>query len=140
MQTCETCHMQVSTPGECQFCHAPGALPHWERMGVPSDDLETCNTCHLPGSLERPDDEPFMTHPTFDGSDPESCTDCHSTDWCAACHQLDHPNGWMFEHGPIVYDDGAGECVTCHSPSGCSFCHGEGAGFKAPLPADDLSG
>ena len=138
METCAECHTEVTTPGECQLCHAPGTLSHFERLGVGSNDFENCGACHLPGSLERTDNQSLPSHPTFNGVDSDVCLACHATDWCARCHEDEHPDDWVGTHGQSVLDTG-GNCFDCHTGALCGPCH-EGAATKLPLPIGDSDG
>ena len=131
-ETCATCHAEVDSPDDCQMCHAPGTLAHYEMMGVPRDGFVDCATCHLPGSFSSSGDGHLTSHGAFNGTNPNDCMSCHTPDWCSRCHGSAHSSDWMDIHGQSVAYEGQSQCIACHSSTSCAACHSREP--KKPLP------
>ena len=59
--------------------------------------------------------------------DPDSCTDCHETDYCETCHFREtypHPDDWIAQHGAVQEERGIEACEGCHPVTFCAGCHG----------------
>lgn len=134
MQTCAECHSEVETPGECEMCHGPGSLDHYERLGVPADSHRDCTACHVAALGGDHDRDPLIAHPTFDGSDAQLCTSCHVDAFCAMCHDDKHEPGWLSTHGAWSMSQGMATCFDCHSGTTCGPCHENSP--PLPLPTD----
>lgn len=172
--TCQDCHsapgepwmsVRRATPQVCLACHAPPGTQH-----LAADTL--CQTCHIPltraASLRPADVAAFPApdshrQPDFvsreghgrlarTGSDSvaQSCTVCHSRDFCVTCHvdapeqapiqalaadtrglaivvrlqrPASHTQGdFLSRHGSLVRAD-AKQCATCHTRESCLVCH-----------------
>lgn len=133
-KTCATCHAEVDSPSECQLCHVPGTLAHYEQMGMPRDGFVDCATCHLPGRFSTSTSGHLAEHGSFDGTSPDECSSCHTTEWCGRCHGSQHGEDWLGVHGQSVSYEGQSQCIRCHSSVSCAACHsGES---KKPLPIE----
>jgi hypothetical protein len=114
---CETCHQQIADseghrtlPGGCLECH--GDVAHPETTGREDPP--------------HPQDY-FRTHGRDAVRQWASCTECHQTTFCRACHAgaaFPHPATWISEHGAIAVESNAAACSTCHPTSYCAGCHG----------------
>ena len=119
----------------CTSCH-----PALSKAAHP-DPAADCTTCH--GDPAHPSSPasgpaPFLVdgkHP--DGfiqvhgepaiSQPQTCSRCHESKFCEACHlkqTFPHPDGWISKHGTVQQTRGSSWCATCHGPSFCAGCHG----------------
>ncbi len=143
--TCAGCHTQVArTSGsdDCWFCHKPGSLNHYEKLGVPARGVVNCNACHL-HDLFNDDRAPLTSIPRFDGNDAETCANCHYPSTCDSCHDAGHPDEWISLHGEEVTDSAgaSASCTRCHTTRWCSdSCHRSqtlGGGEPIPLPTGE---
>jgi hypothetical protein len=56
----------------------------------------------------------------------ESCSPCHTGDFCVQCHKspLPHPPNWQADHGSVARRVGRADCDVCHADrSACQSCH-----------------
>ncbi|MDF1595326.1 MAG: hypothetical protein P1T08_04390 [Acidimicrobiia bacterium] len=140
-RVCAECHTQVASESQCQYCHVPGSLPHYYDFAIPRGGYVDCGTCHLPDSFHPGQDHSLILPGSFDGTDRDSCTACHSASTCANCHDINHPDGWNATHGADVDEGGANNCGTCHTATYCSdACHAGVRPRSRPLPIGGTSG
>ena len=62
------------------------------------------------------------THGKDATADPANCEACHDKAYCAQCHQVNHPIGWIQVHGGIAAK-GQNACLVCHPQGMCEACH-----------------
>ena len=79
------------------------------------------NSQHTPDWIER--------HKQVAGTDSEFCSNCHTEDYCTACHdgrvkpRSIHPNDYISMH-PIEARMATQRCTSCHNEqSFCLSCH-----------------
>lgn len=128
-RSCKACHDNIATTPELAAAHATGA---------------TCASCHgdvshppfrLAGFERSVEQAEGAVHPRLyvqtHGDDvvanPDSCTECHETKFCEACHFREtypHPEGWINMHGPTQEQIGISTCESCHPQTFCAGCHG----------------
>jgi hypothetical protein len=135
---CEACHDDLrSTPAlaaahsnssACSTCHGEVAHPHDPLIHGPA-----------PTPSGAPHPEGFVqTHGEPATAAPASCTQCHRTQFCQACHfksTFPHPADWITKHGPAQERRGPQACTLCHPTTFCAGCHGT----DIPHDADWLS-
>jgi hypothetical protein len=133
----------VLDPRACVSCHEDlSATPDLAAAHQGGDDCASCHgdVAHPPlrlAGFDRPVDELaegqvhprlyVQTHGSDVALDPESCTECHETDFCETCHLREtfpHPNDWIETHGPTQIELGPETCQGCHAPTFCEGCHG----------------
>ncbi len=133
--TCAQCHKQVNEIGECQFCHAPGSVPHFYLLGYPRDQAVDCSTCHPKNEFTQTQPTPKITTPVMTGTDRSVCLECHTEANCSQCHATNggspHPPNWIDTHWQAALNDNS-TCMTCHTTAWCAeTCH---AGTPKPAP------
>ena len=133
----------VLDPRACVSCHEDlSATPDLAAAHQGDADCASCHgdVAHPPlrlAGFDRPVDELaegqvhprlyVQTHGSDVALDPESCTECHETDFCETCHLREtfpHPNDWIEKHGPTQIELGPETCQGCHAPTFCEGCHG----------------
>lgn len=121
----------VLQPKDCESCHAAVADSdgHQGLGGL-------CLDCHgevvHPGIGDQPqvgshEEGYYLTHGRDVVSKGDSCSDCHATDFCGACHvqaSFPHPDAWISQHGSLSMEQGSVSCDSCHPTSFCGGCHG----------------
>ena len=126
---CETCHVrgQGGEAGRMKTMFASGVLmpPRWLH-----------NAAHTPDFIER--------HKFVAGNDSQFCANCHSENYCTACHdgrvrpRSIHPNDYLSMH-PIEARQASQKCTSCHrEQSFCLGCHQRaGVSMTGPTGAKD---
>jgi hypothetical protein len=124
----------------CEHCHDD--LTSTQAGAAAHSGSAACSSCH--GDVAHPDDtlvrrtEPVSSetpHPTgfvqTHGEEataaPASCTQCHESRFCQACHYkstFPHPNDWISKHGAVQQERGPQACTLCHPTTFCAGCHG----------------
>ncbi|MGE5461131.1 MAG: NapC/NirT family cytochrome c [Solirubrobacterales bacterium] len=128
-RSCESCHDNIATTpalaeahttgAACSTCHGDAAHPPFRLVGF-----------QQPAQSAEGDVHPRLyvqTHGEDAVSQPDSCTECHDTRFCEACHFREtypHPDDWINKHGPTQEDLGIQACNGCHPPTFCAGCHG----------------
>ena len=140
MVTCLMCHSEQGTaPSDCSFCHpappkskhAPDFMTEHGRQALA--DPQQCQRCHhnekqfCDACHSYPPPSHFSgtwryTHGDAAKADPAVCRACHDKSFCAQCHQVDHPAGWIRTHAAVAAK-GTGACLVCHPHSMCDACH-----------------
>jgi hypothetical protein len=139
MLTCAMCHNQQGAPNGCEFCHtvAPrsGHAPdfmkqHGQKALLNEEDClrchhdkeAFCDTCHgYPPTSHY--SGTWRYHHSADAEDnPTNCEACHDDAYCAQCHSVNHPSGWLDSHGGIAAK-GVSACLVCHPRGMCDECH-----------------
>ena len=115
---CQTCHETVAESeghrnlgAECLACHADAAHP------TPGED----------DGIEPHPLQYTLAHGRDAASQAATCTECHQTEFCGACHvraPYPHPDTWTSVHGTTVTESGTTSCESCHPTSFCAGCHG----------------
>jgi hypothetical protein len=133
------------TAVECSECHKELTVDSpLLAEGHPGPEAD-CSTCH--GDVAHPGDSTALTGPVGPhpaqyvflhgreaAPDAATCTECHQTEFCGACHlgnNFPHPEDWIGLHGDEWAASDGQTCALCHSPDYCSSCHG------APIPHPD---
>jgi nitrate/TMAO reductase-like tetraheme cytochrome c subunit len=139
MIKCAMCHNEQGAPAACDFCHpAPPASEHapdfmTEHGSEALVDEEACLRCHHDREAfcdechAYPPPSHFSgrwryTHGEDAATDPANCEACHDEAYCAQCHKVDHPSGWVQVHGNIAVR-GESACLVCHPQGMCQECH-----------------
>jgi predicted CXXCH cytochrome family protein len=126
---CGSCHDDIaSTPelaaahregAKCLSCHGDVAHPPYRLAGF-----------ERPVEVDDGDVHPRLyvqTHGDDVVGDPESCVECHETNFCETCHLREtfpHPDGWIQTHGSTQEELGIDTCEGCHPQTFCIGCHG----------------
>ncbi len=116
LQGCHTCHNNPKAPlpgpGDCGMCHNKGMDPIKPRN----------HTVSWP-----------RIHGAFAVQDSQKCNICHSSNFCADCHQQRdtirqtmHPRNFRMVHS-IEARANPARCDTCHIVNFCTNCHTERA-------------
>lgn len=134
--SCETCHTQeFKLPYSCNACHAENL-----NKIKPRDHFE-------PNFDKRP-------HARMARAGLNYCLQCHTAEYCQACHTKNrisfnlpektkifyHPPASHFEkdfmpsgHSNTALEKGKDYCYQCHKPAFCNNCH---RGLEMPHPED----
>jgi nitrate/TMAO reductase-like tetraheme cytochrome c subunit len=141
MLTCVMCHNEQGEPNDCGFCHvtppASGHAPDYmedhgqearlneaECLRCHHDKKAFCDECHGFPPASHFSGRWRYTHGADAEKDPESCEACHDEAYCAQCHSVTHPEGWLQVHGGIAVR-GPSACLVCHPQGMCDACHEE---------------
>lgn len=178
-RTCETCHRDLedaTTLPASHLAHEGDWLREHATRAASSGELcqschrdRFCAECHARNSVIAPATAAFADpdkvtihragfqarHALEARAAPGSCTTCHATSRCAACHAAagiggaladhrasPHPAGWV---GPIAAENAHGRearrdpaaCASCHDGAGqalCVTCHQVGGVGGSPHP------
>jgi nitrate/TMAO reductase-like tetraheme cytochrome c subunit len=139
MIKCAMCHNEQGAPAACDFCHpAPPASEHapdfmTEHGSEALVDEEACLRCHHDREAFCDECHAYPPPSHFSGrwrythgedavTDPANCEACHDEAYCAQCHKVDHPSGWVQVHGNIAVR-GESACLVCHPQGMCQECH-----------------
>lgn len=141
MATCSMCHNGAAAPDECTLCHVtqpvveahPPDFIHTHGVQAVGrlddclrchhDKVAFCDACH-----KRPPASHFAgdwrySHKAAAEADNAACLGCHdSQEFCAQCHQVSHPDGWVDSHADVAAK-GDDSCLVCHPQSMCDECH-----------------
>ncbi len=104
--------LAATAPTYCDMCHQPSF----------------CRDCHAPRNIVPQDHrDPLVWRPNH-GKDPtkqHSCADCHTREYCDACHQATMPHENLFLATHATQAEGRRQvCVRCHvDRSWCNECH-----------------
>jgi predicted CXXCH cytochrome family protein len=124
---CDRCHDDLgaspagaaahSGSAVCSSCHGDVAHPAdpLVRRTVPRDGQAPHPTGYL------------QTHGEDATAEPASCTQCHQSGFCQACHlksSFPHPDDWISAHGAVQETGGPQACTLCHPTTFCAGCHG----------------
>jgi hypothetical protein len=131
---------------DCSDCHAELTVDSpLLAEGHPGPEAD-CSVCH--GNVAHPGDGlsdltgPVGPHPAQyvflhgrdAAPDAATCTECHQTEFCGACHlsnNFPHADDWIGLHGEEWTASEGQTCELCHSPEYCSTCHGTEIPHKA---------
>jgi nitrate/TMAO reductase-like tetraheme cytochrome c subunit len=139
MVTCAMCHNDTGAPNGCGFCHpvppasqhAPNFMQEHGKLALANeqeclrchhDKQAFCDKCHDYPPPSHYSGEWRYTHGKQATSDPANCEACHDQAYCAQCHQVNHPTGWVQIHGGIAAK-GPKACLVCHPQGMCDACH-----------------
>jgi hypothetical protein len=128
---CGSCHTDLASTPElaaahgtdrtCLSCHGDVAHPQYRLAGF-------ARPVEPVAAGESPHPRLFVqTHGDDVVREPDSCADCHGTDFCEACHFREtypHPGDWITTHGPTQEQTGIQACEGCHPETFCAGCHG----------------
>jgi predicted CXXCH cytochrome family protein len=137
--TCGNCHTRPS----CTGCHlqpsgkaAPviASLPAPNPPGAPGVTLDPATARIHPADFGP-------RHASFSATGALQCAECHSQQYCAACHsgsdsRAFHPQNFLVRHSADVFA-GQADCQSCHSTENfCRACHsGAGLGSQGRMNA-----
>jgi len=131
---CGTCHDGTGHRLEARAYRAPEMDDCLVCHRTAGNNLNGCALCH-PADAEssRADSKTSwrVTHgsnwtQTHGMGDPDTCSSCHQTTFCARCHgvKLPHPPDWPRTHGRDLDNAVRADCGACHEAEWCERCHG----------------